>query len=122
MSRVTKLPDGRYENLHREVVYYLDLKEDRILEEWENPYTGETVKPFPTHNDPVNSYYATHVQTTFRHAKKRELKPSNFRSCCRGKPFGDRAVVSFSVNTRWPTPLPEEKWPREHFGPVVSHE
>ncbi len=26
MSRVTKLPDGRYENLHREVVYYLDIE------------------------------------------------------------------------------------------------
>jgi hypothetical protein len=31
MSRVTRLPDGRYENLHREFVYYLPLREDRIL-------------------------------------------------------------------------------------------
>ena len=30
--------------------------------------------------------------------------------------FGDRAVCSFAVNTRWPSPLPPEEWPREHFG------
>ena len=46
MSRVSLLPDGRYENLHREVVFYMDLKEDRILETWDNPYTGETVDIF----------------------------------------------------------------------------
>lgn len=65
MSRVTQLPDGRYENLHREVLYYMDLKEDRIIDEWENPYTGETVEVFHTHNDPVNSYYATKFKQRF---------------------------------------------------------
>ena len=116
MSRVTKLPDGRYENLHREVVYYLDLKEDRILEEWENPYTGETVQPFPTHNDPVNSYYANVFKQRFG-TEETGFETVEFPFRLPWEIFGDRAVVSFSVNTRWPTPLPEEKWPREHFGP-----
>ena len=59
MSRVTKLPDGRFQNLHKEVVYYLDLKEDRIIDTWDNPINGETVEVFHTHNNPVNSHCCT---------------------------------------------------------------
>ena len=115
MSRVNHLPDGTYQNLHREVVYYLDLKEDRILHEWTNPYTGETVEVFDTHNDPVNSHYAPVYQQRFG-AEDSGIETIEFPFVLPWEVFGDRAVVSFAVNTRWPTPLPAEKWPREHFG------
>ena len=115
MSRVTRLPDGRFENLHREVVYYLDLKEDRILEQWKNPFTGETVEVFPTHNDPVNSYYATSFKQSFG-SKETGIETVEFPFILPWEIFGDRAAVSFSVNTRWPTPLPPAKWLRENFG------
>jgi hypothetical protein len=115
MSRVTKLPDGRYENLHREVVYYLDLKEDRILEEWANPFTGETVEVFNTHNDPVNSYYAPIFKQRFGDAET-GIETIEFPFVLPWDIFGDRAVVSFAVNTRWPSPLPPKEWPRENFG------
>ena len=115
MSRVTKLPDGRYENLHREVVYYLDLKEDRILEEWTNPFTGETVEVFSTHNDPVNSYYAPVFKQRFGDAET-GIETVEFPFILPWDIFGDRAVVSFAVNTRWPSPLPPKEWPRENFG------
>jgi len=115
MSRVTRLADGRYENLHREVVFYLDLKEDRILETWDNPYTGETVEVFNTHNDPVNSYYATRFKQRFG-TEEGGFETIEFPFILPWDIFGDRAVVSFAVNTRWPTPLSPEEWPREHFG------
>ncbi len=115
MSRVTRLPDGRYQNLHREVVYYLDLKEDRILDAWRNPYTGETVEVFHTHNDPVNSHYATVFKQRFG-TPETGIKVVEFPFILPWEIFGDRAAVSFAVNTRWPTPLPPAKWPREHFG------
>ncbi|MEC9374933.1 MAG: DUF1838 family protein [Pseudomonadota bacterium] len=115
MSRVTRLPDGRYENLHREIVFYLDLKEDRILEEWENPFTGETVEVFHTHNDPVNSYYSTSFKQRFGDPET-GIETIEFPFILPWDIFDDRAVVSFAVNTRWPSPLPPPKWPREHFG------
>jgi hypothetical protein len=115
MSRVTRLPDGRYENLHKEVVFYLDLKEDRILEEWKNPFTGETVETFPTHNDPVNSHYSTSFKQRFG-SPETGIETIEFPFILPWEVFGDRAVVSFAVNTRWPSPLPPADWPREHFG------
>jgi hypothetical protein len=115
MSRVTKLPDGRYQNLHREVVYYYDLNEDKILETWENPYTGETVEVFHTHNDPVNSHYATSFKQTFGDPAS-GVETVEFPFVLPWELHGDRAVCSFEVNTRWPSPLPADKWPRENFG------
>jgi hypothetical protein len=116
MSRVTRLPDGRYENLHRELVYYLPLREDRIMETWDNPYTGEEVEIFNTHNDPVNSYYSTSFKQTFG-TEEAGFETVEFPFILPWESFGDRAIVSFAVNTRWPTPLDPEDWPREHFGP-----
>jgi hypothetical protein len=115
MSRVTKMPDGRYQNLHKEVVFYLDLKEDRILDTWDNPFTGETVEVFHTHNNPVNSYYATSFEQRFGNPET-GIETISFPFILPWETFGDRTVVSFAVNTRWPSPLPPEKWPRENFG------
>jgi hypothetical protein len=115
MSRVTRLPDGRYQNLHKEVVFYLDLKEDRIIDEWENPFTGETVEVFHTHNDPVNSHYAPMFQQRFG-SPETGIEVVEFPFVLPWETFGDRTVVSFAVNTRWPSPLPPAQWPRENFG------
>jgi len=115
MSRVTRLADGRYQNLHREIVYYLPLHEDRIMETWDNPYTGDTVEVFTTHNDPVNSYYAPTFRQTFG-TEEDGFETVEFPFVLPWDIFGDRAICSFAVNTRWPSPLPPEKWPREHVG------
>ena len=114
MSRVTQLPDGRYENLHREISYYTDLKTGEILENWKNPLTGETVKVYPTNNDPVNSYYATSFKQTFGEAGKQETV--EFPFILPWETHGDRVIVTFNVHTRWPSPFTKDKWPREYIG------
>ncbi len=114
MSRVSLLPDGRYENLHREISYYTDLKTGEILESWKNPLTGETVKVYPTNNDPVNSYYATSFKQTFGEAGKQETV--EFPFILPWETEGDRVIVTFNVHTRWPSPFTREKWPREYIG------
>lgn len=114
MSRVTRLPDGRFENLHREISYYTDLRTGEILERWQNPLTGETVRVYPTNNDPVNSYYATSFKQSFGEAGKQETV--EFPFILPWDIFGDRAVVTFTVHTRWPSPFKQDKWPREYIG------
>lgn len=114
MSRVSLLPDGRYENLHREISYYTDLRTGEILESWKNPLTGETVKVWPTNNDPVNSYYATSFKQTFGEAGKQETV--EFPFILPWETQGDRVIVTFNVHTRWPSPFTRDKWPREYIG------
>ena len=40
--------------ISREVMIMLDPKTGEVVNEWENPYTGKTVKVMQIHNDPVN--------------------------------------------------------------------
>ena len=114
MSRVTQLPDGRYENLHREISYYTDLRTGEILEEWDNILTGERVKVYPTNNDPVNSYYAPTFKQTFGEEGKQETV--EFPFVLPWAVQGDRVIVTFNVHTRWPSPFTKEEWPREYIG------
>lgn len=114
MSRVTRLPDGRYENLCREISYYTDLQTGEILESWKNPLTGATVKVYPTNNDPVNSYYATTFKQTFGEVGKEETV--EFPFILPWDIVNGRVVATFNVHTRWPSPFTKEKWPREYIG------
>lgn len=44
-----------YRLFGREIMLYLDPKTGEVLDEWINPYTGETVEVVHVANDPVNS-------------------------------------------------------------------
>lgn len=43
-----------YRSVSREVLFYLDPATHKILRQWTNPWTGETVEVMPVNNDPVN--------------------------------------------------------------------
>jgi hypothetical protein len=46
--------DGGFDLLSREAVFYTDLGTREVLEKWDNPATGESVRVIPVWNDPVN--------------------------------------------------------------------
>ena len=43
-----------FRQVSREIMFYLDPATGQILDEWKNPWTGETVKVLHIANDPVN--------------------------------------------------------------------
>ena len=45
-----------YRHVSRELLFYLDPKNEELLREWKNPFTNETVDVIHVANDPVNSY------------------------------------------------------------------
>lgn len=60
-----------YRLVSREILLYKDPETGKVLEEWENPWTGETVEVIHVTNDPVNS------RPTFE--KGRDGKPYRLR-------------------------------------------
>ena len=54
IGRSVKKGDHSYELLTNEVLLYTDLKTGAVLEQFENPYTGETVDVTHVWNSPVN--------------------------------------------------------------------
>jgi Protein of unknown function (DUF1838) len=55
------LPNGTYKSSWKEVGFYKDLKTDKIIERWDNPYIGETVETLHIQNEAaVNGILADH--------------------------------------------------------------
>ena len=52
--RILPQPDGSYQRLCREVVFYRDLVTGKLMDHWDNPYTGERVRVVDVANDPFN--------------------------------------------------------------------
>ncbi len=83
--------------ISREVMLMLDPETGEVVDEWENPYTGETVEVMQIHNDPVNG------------------RP-NFAVGADGTPFslgtlreaGPYVFVPFEVPLFYPNPLAGE--------------
>lgn len=44
-----------YRIVSREVLFYIDSATGKVIDRWENPWTGETVDVMQVHNDPVNN-------------------------------------------------------------------
>ena len=109
-----------YRRVLREVVFYTDLETGEVLEEMENPFTGEKVRVVPVANDPFN-----------RIIRETELsRPSfdglNTNEKLEAKPFilnwklfpNDRLMMERHINLYYPNALDPKKWIRESAGPM----
>lgn len=115
--RINRLPDGSWRRLLREIVFYRDLATNKILTEWDNPYTGERVKVVPIANDPFNFTIADTVPEFPSYGgiqtMKREPKP--FLQDWQFAPDG-KMVLNTGVDMIYPNALQPDKWPRESSG------
>jgi hypothetical protein len=108
-----------YRRLLREVVFYTDLETGEILEDMENPFTGEKVRVVPVANDPFNRIIRESElsRPTFGGLnvdEKLEEKPFILN----WKAFGDRLMMERHINLYYPNALDPKKWVRESAGPM----
>jgi len=117
-----KQPDGSYQILHNEAVYYTDLETGEILSEYTNPYTGEKVKVVDVVNDPWNLHYEEFEPLPPSYGGLNKL-PEGPR-----KPYildwreaaGGFVTAQRNINLFYPSALPPDKWPRESSGKMVQ--
>ncbi|MFK7958282.1 MAG: DUF1838 family protein [Lysobacterales bacterium] len=116
--RTKKLEDGSIRRLLREVVFYRDVESGQILETWDNPYTGETVRVVPIANDPYNF-------TISAYRKQRKGFQAEGRDQSNvGEPFlldwedgpNGTIILNTGINLFYPNQLSPEKWVRESGG------
>lgn len=91
VARVVEI-DGGVQLLAREAAFYLDPRSREILEEWDNPITGERVSVSHVWNDPVNQQWL-------------EQQPwGPFRVPTTD--LGDRVCLNLDIALAYPSPLP----------------
>ena len=115
MSRILDNGDGTYTNLHCEVSVYRDIRSGKILETWDNPFTGKTVEVYPTYNNPVNSIY----KPVFEQRFGKDAEVQSFPFILPWDFIGTEAITSFDANFSWASPYTKEEYPDEYFGPTV---
>jgi hypothetical protein len=119
-ARLLDNGDGSYQKLLRELVFYKDLRTGKILETFENPYTGETVRVVPVANDPFNHLIEQYYPKgpSYGGLNKLEEKP---RVPLRFPWYitrEDTVVLATDIHLLYPSALQPDKWPRESSGPM----
>jgi len=81
-----------FRSVSREIMLYLDPETREVLDTWDNPYTGETVKVVHVYNDPVN------MRAPF-YAYGEDGKPYTFKgTVMNGRVFTPSAYPLFHKN------------------------
>jgi len=121
--RVLRQPDGNYQRMTKEAILYTDLKTGEVLEEYDNPYTGERVKVVDVHNDPYNWVIASTVQPPAMPGRINDGQAIDS-----GKPYllhwsvlgPDTIVLTEDGHGWYPNRLDPAHWPRESSGPMIQ--
>ena len=116
--RCRREPDGSYIILQREIFIYKDLETGEILNEWDNPFTGETNRVVHIFNDPVNHKIGTIFPRYYNPGtEERYVEPEPF--VMPWSILGDEATFFFDTNTKWKNRLDPKTWKRESTGEYI---
>ncbi len=115
--------EGGYRKLLREVVVYREMTmrgPGKILEAWDNPYTGETVRVVPIINDPFNYNLTLDYPDPPSFGGLNTEKPPKFPFILPWSIKGDMMHLTTDIHLYYPNALQPEKWPRESAGSMVQ--
>lgn len=118
-TRVLKQPNGDYQRLCRELIFYKDLRSGQILERWLNPYTNEEVRVVDVANDPFNYVLSEFYPDPPSYGGLNTEKPPR-------RPFirdwtilnADTVVLTSDIHLYYRNALDPSVWVRESAGPM----
>jgi len=117
--RVIRQPNGDYQRLCRELVFYRDLATGEMLDEWTNVYTGEKVRVVDVANDPFNYVISDHWPDPPNYGGLNKEKPPRRPFLRDWRLANDNTVTMQSdIHLYYRNALDPAKWPRESAGPM----
>lgn len=119
VTRLLRNEDGSYRKLLREVGFYTDLKTGEILENFENPYTGETVKVVPIANDPFNYTISEFYPEPPSYGGLNKDKKPRIPLLLDWDQRGDKVFLTTDIHLYYPSSLKPSEWPRESPGEMT---
>ena len=117
-ARLLPLEDGSYRKVLREVGFYTDLKTGEILKNFENPYTGETVRVVPIANDPFNFTISEFIPQLPTYGGLNKEKRARIPLLLNWDERGDKVLLTSDIHLFYPSALQPDEWPRESPGPM----
>jgi hypothetical protein len=115
-TRVVQQPDGSFQKLSREVVYYRDIKTGEFMDVFDNPYTKEQVKVVSIANDPFDQKIEEYFPAPPSYGGLNKDVPPRKPFILNWKTRGDELSYFRYINLLYPSALQPDKWPRESPG------
>jgi len=119
VTRLLRNEDGSYRKLLREVGFYTNLKTGEILETFENPYTGETVKVVPVANDPYNYTISEFYPEPPSYGGLNKEKKPRVPLLLDWDKRNDTVLLTTDIHLYYPSALQPSEWPRESPGAMT---
>jgi hypothetical protein len=116
--RVIKQPDGSYQRLCRELVFYRDLKTGAMMDEWDNPYTGERVRVVDVANDPFNYILSEYYPDPPSYGGLNKDRPPRRPLLRNWGLLGNVVSLDSDIHLYYKNALDPATWPRESAGPM----
>jgi hypothetical protein len=126
VTRLLPLPDGNIRRVNKEVIFYTGLSRNgqptEIIEEWKNPYTGETNKVVHVWNDPFNYTISDFlILAPEDMAGGQGKQPTRIPLLFPWQELDAQTLVlSTDMHLNYPNPLQPDQWPRESSGPKAQ--
>lgn len=120
VARLLPLEGGGYRKVLREVGFYTDLKTGEILDEIENPYTGEIVKTVPIANDPFNFNIEQYWPQPPHYGGLNAEKPPRVPLLHNWRDVGNTVMMDRNIHLFYPSALKPSEWPRESPGRMTQ--
>ncbi|MBL8201449.1 MAG: DUF1838 family protein [Chromatiales bacterium] len=116
--RVLRQPDGSYQRLCRELVFYRDLGTGQLLDEWDNPYSGERVRVVDIANDPFNFRISEFFPDPPSYGGLNAEKPPKRPLLLNWGLVNDTVTLDSDIHLYYRNALDPAAWPRESSGPM----
>ncbi len=124
--RNTILPDGTIKVTGKECGYFTDLASGEIIDEWDNPWTGEKVEVFPFLNDRFRGSLGL-TQKVFRVGDGETVNNAMGEGTSGEAPFrlpwqtiGDQYLLGWDYAHEYTNPVTPEGWPKASTGHRVN--
>lgn len=125
------LQNGNVRIRGKETGFFTDPISGDVLESWNNPYTGETVKPFNFFNDRVRGELTTEmprfqfgdaddVPTLMNEGTIVANEDGKAPFILPWERYGDQVMLSWDYTHRYKNPVTKDKWPKAHTGPYIN--
>ncbi len=125
------LDNGNVRMRGKETGYFTDLATGNILEQWQNPYTGEQVEVFNFLNDrirgeltPVMPVFqfgdADDAPTLMNDGATRTNEDGSTPFILPWERLGDQTLLSWDYTHRYRNPVTPERWPSASTGDYIN--
>jgi hypothetical protein len=111
--------DGSYRKLLREVGFYRDLRTGKLIDEYDNPYTGERVRVVPILNDPFNFTVSEFVPQPPDYGGLNPVEMPKIPLLLPWTEKVGKVLLSTDIHLFYPSALQPDEWPRESPGPMT---